>query len=891
MLVSELGSSPLQPTKTLLDLAWLTLCGILVFIMQAGFLCLEAGSTRSKNRINIVIKNISDLGLSVIAFWAVGYGLMFGFSWQGAIGFNHFFPNSTQATALWTGSFFLFQAMFCSTAVTILSGAAAERIRFKVYLVITILISGIIYPVFGHWVWNGLKQGMASGWLAQNGFVDFAGTTVVHSLGGWCALAAVLMIGPRMGRFSRKRHFEESASADLPFAFLGTMLLWFGWFGFNGGSNLAFNQQVAVITINTLMAGAAGLITPIAIMEWQRQPIKTKPVLNGALAGLVAVTGGCHVFSTGNALLVGAIGSILMLIASKCMERYKIDDVVDAIPVHLVAGIWGTLAVGLFGDLSQLGTGLNRFLQIKAQVAGITACGLWAFPTTLLGLLIIQQFTDLRVSTRQEYVGLNISEHGATSDVQDVYSVMKYHAETGNLNRKVHVDPFTEVGQVGQWYNQVVVALESAVASNDAIIKTAVNGIITVTQRDLIIRSANPSTSELFGYEHDQLIDTSFQRLIDQTSAQLSSVLVAIAQEETPREMSARYCNGHVFPIQVTATSTNIRNEDVFVIFLQDISERKRTEKALIDSRTEANCKALELEQAMTQLKRTAQLIQTERVAGQHQLVSGIAHEINNPVGFIHSNLDHARRYVESLLLAFEAYQAHSNEISQESRSHLEEELDDLEIDYIVADFPKLLTSMKTGTERIRAIVKQLRTFSCHDEAELKTVDLHVNIESTLVLINHRLQSTDHRPAITVRRHYDDIPQVECYVSALNQAILKILTNAIEAFDRDMADGDLTASLVQQKTPYIAIHTRQQDANIILSIVNNGPPIAEADQKRIFDPFFTTQPVGMGTGLGCTLSHQIIVEHHHGRLSCHSAPGSETSFVIEIPIQQTAYLQ
>jgi len=281
----------------------------------------------------------------------------------------------------------------------------------------------------------------------------------------------------------------------------------------------------------------------------------------------------------------------------------------------------------------------------------------------------------------------------------------------------------------------------------------------------------------------------------------------------------------------------------------------------------------------MTQLKQTAQLIQRERLAGQHQLVSGIAHEINNPVNFIHGNLKHAAGYVSDLIFAFEQYRQRHNELSKPVRLHIDHELEDIDVDYIAIDFPKLLTSMRTGTERIKDIVKQLRTFSRHDEAELKKIDLHQNIDSTLAILEHRLQTTQHRAAITIQRQYGDLPKVECYASMLNRAILNLLENAIEALDRAESDTD---------SPYITVHTRRNQEHVILAIANNGPPIPAEDQKRIFDPFFTTQAIGQGTGLGCTLSHQIVVEQHHGSLNCHSSPGCETCFVIELPIQQSA---
>ena len=555
--------------------------------MQAGFLCLEAGSTRSKNRINVIIKNLTDLGLSVLIFWAVGYGLMFGNSWQGVIGVDRFWPNLGENRDIWTGSFFLFQAMFCSTAVTILSGAAAERLKFKGYLAIATLISAVIYPIFGHWVWQGTDRALPNGWLAAQGFVDFAGTTVVHSVGGWCSLAAILVIGPRIGRFSCKRSFDDMASTDLPIAFLGTMLLWFGWFGFNGGSNLVFDAHVSNIIADTLMGGAAGVITPILWMLLRQRPVEVKPMMNGAIAGLVAVTGGCHAFSSVAALLVGAVGSLLMIAATDLLENCKVDDVVGAIPVHLAAGIWGTLAVGLFGNLERLGTGLNRFTQIKAQLSGVLACGLWAFTVTLVGVWILARLSLLRVSARQEYLGLNITEHGSKSQVDDLFSVMGQHAKTGNLRRQAKSDSFTEVGRVGHWYNQVIAALESAIATNDAIVATALDSILTVTTSDLRIQSANPATAKIFGYSHQALTRQSLQKLLLTNKAIRfdAAHINEIVESAEPLPAYGQHSSGQNFPIELTAAKTTIETHSFFTIFIKDISARRLAEDALLDSR------------------------------------------------------------------------------------------------------------------------------------------------------------------------------------------------------------------------------------------------------------------------------------------------------------------
>ena len=273
----------------MIDSFWLLISASLIFMMQPGFMCLEAGLIRAKNSVNVAIKNLVDFGISVLLFWAIGYGLMFGTSHQGWVGSNHFFialeDNAEQA------SFFIFQVMFCSTAITIISGAVAERLRFPTYLLITCITSGLIYPVFGHWAWNGFDHPLQMGWLRQLGFVDFSGSTVVHSIGGWVALATLLVIGPRRGRFPDNAPPQQITPSNLPLSVLGTFLIWLGWLGFNAGNTLMFNDQVAAILGHTVMAGATGMITAL-LVGWKLRGVPDVTLMiNGSLGGLVGITG------------------------------------------------------------------------------------------------------------------------------------------------------------------------------------------------------------------------------------------------------------------------------------------------------------------------------------------------------------------------------------------------------------------------------------------------------------------------------------------------------------------------------------------------------------------------------------------------------------------------
>ena len=359
--------------KSLVDTLWVINCAILVFIMQAGFMCMESGLSRQKNSINVALKNAADFGVSVVIFWLFGFGLMFGKSFNGLFGTDLFFfaINISEYQ-----TYFVFQAMFVATAATIISGAVAERLKFIGYLVITVLATGIIYPIVGHWAWSSsyLGEAMNKGWLASIGFVDFAGSTIVHSVGGWIALSGILILGPRIGKFSIANKGKFTGSS-FPLAVLGTLILWFGWFGFNGGSNGAMDDAVPLILINTFLAASFGLLTGLVISFLIHKKPDPIYIVLGPLAGLVAITAACNSVNSLLAIIIGIIGSIIAIIVAKILDRFEIDDVVGAVPVHLAAGIWGTLAVGFFSDLEIIGTGLTRFEQIKVQIIGIASIG------------------------------------------------------------------------------------------------------------------------------------------------------------------------------------------------------------------------------------------------------------------------------------------------------------------------------------------------------------------------------------------------------------------------------------------------------------------------------------------------------------------------------------
>lgn len=435
-----------------LDIAWLLICAALVMLMQAGFSCLESGMVRSKNSINVAAKNFTGFCLSSAIFWLFGFGIMYGTSSDGLFGKTGFMFNDTANS--WLMAFFIFQIGFCAAATSILSGAVAERMSFSGYLMGAAVISGIAYPVVGHWAWAGASGGGSGGWLQEIGFIDFAGGTVVHSVGGWIALASILIIGPRMGRFSTKRIAIHGH--DLPMVTLGVFLLWFGWFGFNGGSTFGITPEVPGIIVNTSISGVFGtMVALLLVWRIERFPEVTM-ILNGSLAGLVGITASAHIMTPQSAAIIGSIAAVVMYATSKLLDRFHIDDAVGAVPVHLGAGVWGTLAVALFADPSKFGTGLGRWEQLYVQVIGIGSAFAWAFGIGIFVLSLIHWLLPMRIDPRGERVGLNTAEHGASTEILDLLAEMDAQRSANDYSNPVNVEPHTEIGQIARQYNQVL---------------------------------------------------------------------------------------------------------------------------------------------------------------------------------------------------------------------------------------------------------------------------------------------------------------------------------------------------------------------------------------------------------------------------------------------------
>lgn len=388
---------------------WMMLATALVFIMHLGFACVEAGFTQAKNTVNILFKNTLTPAIGLIMYAIVGFAMMYPGEWtiDGILAFGFWLQEPTTAEGgldlayndfytYWTD--FLFQGMFAATAATIVSGAVAERIKISSYLVFTVLFVGLVYPIIGSWKWG-------AGFLDELGFYDFAGSTLVHSVGGWGALAGIMLLGPRIGKYEDGK-VNDFPGSSVPLSVIGVFLLWLGWFGFNGGSVLSADPALtSLVLVTTSLAAAAGAIggTLMAYIVFKRLDLGM--ALNGILAGLVGITAGADLMGPGEAMIIGLISGCLVVLSVVALDKLKLDDCVGAVSVHLTCGIFGTLAVGIFGSAA----GIDQFLY---QLAGVAAAGVAAFGSAFLIFYVLKAAFGIRVSEEHEISGLDAPEHG-----------------------------------------------------------------------------------------------------------------------------------------------------------------------------------------------------------------------------------------------------------------------------------------------------------------------------------------------------------------------------------------------------------------------------------------------------------------------------------------------
>jgi len=800
-----------------LDSLWVLMSAALVFLMQAGFLCLETGLTRSKNNINVAMKNISDFALSALIFWLLGYALMFGSTYGGWFGCEGFLPDLSQAD-LASSSFFLFQMMFCATAATIVSGAVAERMNFRAYLLIVLVIASVIYPLFGHWAWNGINNNTTHGWLAAIGFVDFAGSSVVHSIGGWVALALLWHIGARHGRFDESGQAQEIGGANLPLSGLGVLLLWLGWFGFNGGSVMALNHVTLSVILNTCFAAAAGLLTGLLIAWHSYRKLTVHYAINGTLAGLVAVTANAHAISSYEAIIIGAIGTLVMVWFSRLLLRLGVDDAVDAVAVHAAAGVWGTLAVALFGDATALATGLDIWQQIGVQLIGIMTCFLWGFGITSLLLRLIGSSCPMRVSAEAESKGLNVSEHGASTELLNMFQVMDQQYHQQDLSLRVPVEPFTEVGQIAERYNSVMDSLERAMQKVEAIVAKSSSAIITFSNDKHCILSMNPAAERMFGQTQSIALGKPVKMLFQDTDDALERLLKCSAMNTSNMHEVGQKKNGSGLPLELSIHKVSTVKDLFYVITCQDISERIEMEKVQKDMlRMEARNQA------------------------KSDFLATMSHEIRTPM----------------------------NAIIGLTRLALKTELTNKQLDY--------LSKVDAASHHLLGIINDILDFSKIEEGKMTLEHIDFNIDSVLNQLatvtgvraeEKGLELCFYRaPSLPVMLQGDPL--------RLGQVLLNLVGNAIKFTEQ----GSIRVHIGQSNTTesgHINIECSVSDDGIGMTpkqIARLFQPFEQADSS-------TSRNYG-GTGLGLTISKQLV-EMMGGSIDVNSEAGKGSTFRFNI---------
>lgn len=857
------GEEAAKPIKALsdhaasMDMIWTLIASFLIFLMQAGFTLVEVGFTRAKNAGNVVMKNIIDFAVGAIGFFFIGYGLMFGRSLGGLLGSSDFLlSHLTQAGEIdnWKFANLMFQVVFAATAATIVSGALSERTKFIGYICYSALISTLIYPVVGHWIWGG-------GWLARKGMIDFSGSTVVHCVGGWVSLAGIMVLGPRLGRYNRDGSINPLPGHNMPLVALGVFILWFGWFGFNTGNTLsATNPSIAFIAVNTILAGASGALSTM-ILTWTRQG---KPdvglTLNGVLGGLVSCTGGIAIISPFSAAIIGWTSGFILYLSLKILERWRIDDPVGAISVHGANGIWGTLAVGLFAQdkyvKNSLGYSLNGlffgggFDLLWIQSQGILLVFLWAFPLAWLFFKVLNSTIGLRVSPEEEIRGLDFGEHSMTSYPLFDELQKKQEEIIEELKRVKELSALHEIGQSMHTLN-----LEEIL---ELILKGVTQGIgFDRARLYLLDEEKNQLRCQVavgidkdkiqninLPYDvHDNILSRAIKekrpfivedaRRDPRVNKEMITFLDVKSFAAVPLLSRQKVLGGIAADNLVSEDHISEKKVQSLMIFASQAALALENALMYEELKTFSNQLEERVKKATAELQQTQeQLIRSEKLATLGQLSAGIAHEIRNPLTSI-------KILIHSLV---------DEEATPASRE-------------------KDLAVIEAEIERVNKIIRQFLDFARPRPPSLQKIDLHKILEETLHLVAYEIeaQGINLQKNYTPKNHYVVVDGEQ-----MKQVFLNIILNAIQAMPRG---GKLTVATFPE-------NISPESKELVVSIRDTGEGIPPEIREKIFEPFFSTKEEGIGLGLPIV---QRIIEEHKGRIKVESYPKRGTTFYIYLP--------
>ncbi len=844
-----------------IDMIWTLLASFLIFLMQAGFTLVEVGFTRAKNAGNVVMKNMIDFALGSVGFFFVGYGLMFGASAFGLFGTSDFFLGGITLSGKvdnWKFANLMFQVVFAATAATIVSGSMSERAKFIGYLFYSILISTFIYPVVGHWIWGG-------GWLARMGMIDFSGSTVVHSVGGWVSLAGVLVLGPRLGRYARDGSVNVIPGHNTPLFALGVFILWFGWFGFNTGNTLsASNPSIALIAVNTILAGSGGALCTMAMTWMMRGKPDVAMTLNGVLAGLVSCTGGVAIVSPFSAIFISSTAGVILYFSIQAFERRRIDDPVGAISVHGVNGIWGTLAVGLFAEdkyvQNSLGYAVNGlffgggFDLLGVQALAVISVFLWSFPLAWGFFKLLDATVGLRVSPEEELRGLDFGQHSMTSYPLFDEFQKKQEEIMEELERVGQLSRLHDIGQSMHTLNldETLELILQGVAKGIGFDRVRLY-LLDEEKRQLFCRVA-------VGVEKEKIQNLSLP--YDREDNMVSRAIMEgrpFIVEDASRDPRVNLDLISFLDVKSFAVVPLLSREKVLGGIAADnlISETLITEKKVKSLMIFANQAALALENALMyeELKKFSgeledrvrkasarleetqrQLFQSEKLAALGKLSAGIAHEIRNPLTSIK-------------ILIYSLADEMATEASRE----------------------KDLAVIEAAIGQVNNIIKQFLDFARPRPPSPEPLDVRAVLEDTLALLVYEMDAQQ----VSVEKNYGpDLPPVPMDREQMKQVFLNLLLNAMQAMEGGGA--------VKIRTGWKANGGDGKRHFAEIAIGDTGPGMPPEIRDKIFEPFFSTKEEGIGLGLPIA---QRIVEEHGGEIRVESSPGEGATFTVILPLR------